>query len=176
MNTTIKTLAFLTVSSFMFMGGCLSKLTTVKFDYKTENVIQTSALSTTGTQTFGESVATSTLKAELEANNTSVDLLDALKLKSATISIVDSTSNFDNIENIQLWVQADGQPEVLLASKNPVPDGVFSVNLDVNSTENLANYIKATTFTYRVKGTNTGALKAMNLKVNGVFGVEASAK
>jgi len=177
MNTTIKTLAFLTISSFVFMGGCLSKLTTVKFDYKTEASIATAAQPVVGTHTFGESVLTSTLKAELEANNTSVDMLDDLKLKSAKVTIEDdSLAKFDNIENIQLWVSADGQPEVLLASKNPIPDGLHSVTLDVNNTENLANYIKATTFTYRIKGTNTAALSPMNLKIEAVWHVNASAK
>lgn len=177
MKNTITSLVFITLSSFMFMGGCLSKITTVNMDYPTEGIIETSALTSTGTQTFGETVLTSGLKAELEKNNTSLDLLDELKLKSATVSIQnDSTQNFDNVDKIELWIAADGQAEVLIASKNPVMDGLNSIVLDVNSSENLANYIKANTFTYRIKGTNSGPLPAMSLKANVVWGIKASAK
>jgi hypothetical protein len=177
MNTTIKTLAFSVIASFVFMGGCVSKLTSVNFDYPSEAVIATSAQQNVGTQTFGETVVTSDLKKSLEENNTSIDLLDELKLKSAEVTIEDdSMATFDDIENVQLWVSTDGQPEVLIASKNAIPNGLRSVKLDVNNSENLANYIKADKFTYRIKGTNSAAVKAMNLKVHAIWKVQASAK
>lgn len=176
MKHTLNTLVILAFSSILFMGGCLSKFTEVNFDYPTEGIIQTEAITTTGTQTFGETVMTSGLKDELEKNNTSLDLLDELKLKSAKVTLEDSTMNFDNVETVQLWLSADGQPEVLIASKNPVPDGSNSVSLDVNSTENLANYIKANSFTYRVKGSNSGPLSPMTIKANVVWTIKASAK
>ena len=176
MNNTIKlfSAAFMALS----LSSCdLDKFTAVNFDYKTETVIQTNALPVSGTQVFGESVITSTLKDELEKNNTSIDLLDELKLKSIVISHEgDSSANFDNVDNIEFWLAADGNPEVLIASKNPVADGQNSITLDVNNNENLVNYIKATTFTYRIKGTNSAPLPPMNLKANVVFAVKASAK
>lgn len=177
MKNTLNTLLITVLSSFVFMGGCLSKYTSVNFDYPTEGSIQTSAITSTGSQTFGETVLTSGLKAELEKNNTSLDLLDELKLKSATITIEnDSLANFNNVEMIELYLSADGQPEVLIASKNPVSDGLNTITLDVNSTENLANYIKANSFTYKVKGTNSGPLAAMSLKASVVWTIKASAK
>jgi len=177
MKNTLKTLLITVLSSFVFMGGCLTKYTSVNFDYTTEGIIQTSALTTTGNQTFGETVLTSGLKAELEKNNTSLDLLDELKLKSASITIEnDSMANFNNVEMIELWLAADGQPDVLIATKNPVTDGFNTIVLDVNSTENLANYIKATSFTYKVKGTNSGPLAAMSLKASVIWTIKASAK
>ncbi|MBL7837441.1 MAG: hypothetical protein JNM67_07995 [Bacteroidetes bacterium] len=165
------------ISSFVFMGGCLSKYTSVNFDYTTEAQIETAAVTSVGTQTFGETVMNSELKAELEKNNTSLDLLDELKLKSATVTITnDSNARFDNVEMIELWLSADGMPEVMIASKNPVPDGLNTINLNVNSSENLANYIKANSFTYRVKGTNSGPLSPMTLKANVIWEIKASAK
>jgi hypothetical protein len=104
-------------------------------------------------------------------------LLDELKLKSVAISFTnDSTSNFNDIENIEFYLSADGNPEVLVASKNPVLDKQNSLNLDINSSENLANYLKANTFTYRIKGTNTAALPAKSLNVKAIWTVKASAK
>lgn len=167
----------MTLASFIFMGGCLSKFTSVDFDYTTEALIQTEAFSTTGPQTLGETVLTSGLKDELEKNNTSIDLLDELNLKSATVTIDnDSTANFDNIDLVELYLSADGQPEVLIASKNPVGKGLNTIQLDVNSTENLANYIKANSFTYKIKGTNNAPLTPMTLKASVIWKIKASAK
>jgi hypothetical protein len=177
MKYTITTLSLIIVSSFVFMGGCISKLTTVNFDYTTEGSIETLALSTTGPQTFGETVVTSELKSELEKNNTSLDLLDELNLKSATIAIQnDSTANFDAVENIELHLYADNLPDVTIASKNPVSDGLNSINLDVNSTENLAAYIKSNSFSYKITGTNSAPLSPMTLKTTVIWKIKASAK
>lgn len=177
MKNTIKFLSIAFLSAIVSMGGCVSKLTTLNFDYPTETTIQTLALNNVGPQTFGESVLTSDLKSELEKNNTSLDLLDELKLKSVVISFEDdSLSNFNAIENIEFYIAADGNPEVLIASKNPILDNQNTLNLDVNNSENLANYLKATTFTYRIKGTNSAALPSKNLHIKATWNVKASAK
>jgi len=177
MKNTIKLFSVILLSSFISMGGCLSKITTVNFEYPTETTIETVALNNVGPQTFGESVLTSSLKAELEKNNTSLDLLDELKLKSVIISFAnDSISNFNDIENIEFYLSANGNPEVLIASKNPILDNQNSLSLDINNSENLANYIKSNTFTYRIKGTNSAVLGAKSLNVKAVWNIKASAK
>jgi hypothetical protein len=102
--------------------------------------------------------------------------LDELTLRSAKVSITDSTLNFNSIEKIELYIAADGNPEVLIASKNPVLDDQNNLILTVNSNENLANYIKANTFTYRVKGVSSGPIPAMNLKADVIWTIKASAK
>jgi hypothetical protein len=66
MKNTIKLFSVIFISSFLSMGGCVSQITTVNFDYPTETTIETVALNNVGPQTFGESVLTSSLKAELE--------------------------------------------------------------------------------------------------------------
>jgi hypothetical protein len=177
MNTAIKTLAFLTIASFIFVGGCVSKLTTFNFDYKTKTSVSTGAFPTAGTHTFGESRLTSDLDSVLKAQGTSLDMLDELKLKSATFTITNpSGGNFDAVDNVELWISADGSPEVLLASKKPVAKGLNSVSLDVNSSEDLSNYLKAHEFTYRIKGTSNAALSPMDLNIEAIWGAKASKK
>ncbi len=177
MNTTIKALAFFTIASFVFMGGCVSKLTTVNFDYKSQTSLSTGAFPTAGTHTFGESRLRSDLDSFLKKQGTSGDLLDELRLKSATITIKNpSNGNFDAVDKVELWVSTDNNPEVLLASKNPVPKGVNTVSLDVNSTADLATYLKANEFTYRIKGTNNAALTPMDLDIEAVWAAKASKK
>jgi hypothetical protein len=177
MNTTLKTVAFLTVASIVFMGGCVKKLTTFGFDYSTKGRVSTNAFPTPGTHTLGETKMTSDLDSFVKAQGTSLDMLDELKIKSAIVTIEEpSGGNFDNCQNVDLWISADGSPEILIASKNPIPKGVSTVSLDLNSTENLANYLKAKEFTYRIKGTNTGDLPAMTMKVDAIWHAKASKK
>lgn len=175
MKTAISTLSIAVISAFVFMGGCVQKITTINMDYPTEATVQTQILPTTGNQSFGSVVMTSELKKELEKKNTSLDLLDELKLKSAVISI-DSSKNFNNVESFEFWLSADGLPTIKVASKNPVPDDVMSVTLDVNNGDDLSAYLKSTTFTYEVKGTNSAPLPVMDLKIKAVWGIKASAK
>lgn len=178
MNYTLKKSVFtLFVCAAVSMVSCLDKFVSANFDYTTETDIMINGLSTIGDHTFGSSVVTSGLKDELEKNNTSLDLLDELNLKSAEVTISgDSNSNFDAIEKVELYLSADGQPEVMIASKNPVPDGQTTLMLDVNNTENLANYIKSNTFTYTVKGRTSAPLHTSILKAKVVWAVKASAK
>lgn len=176
MRKSIKFLTMMTIASFIFMGGCLEKLTSVDFDYPTEGIIATEAHNAPGDYDFGETTLTSSLKEELSKNNTNIDLLDELVLKTASITIENPDQNFDNISKLELYISADGNPETIIASLNPVPKGSNSVTLSVNSNENLVKYIQATTFTYRVVGTTTGPLDAMNLKIAAIWKIKASAK
>lgn len=179
MKYTLQSLAALTISSFIFMGGCVTKLTTVDFDYSANAVVETSEFTATGTHTLGETTTTSTLKEELEKNNTNLDLLDQLTLKTVSVSIDLSNNpdlNFDGISGLELYISADNQPEVLIASKASIEPGSTEVILDVNSNEDLKPYLSANTFTYRMKGTNTLPIPAMTLNVHASCNVQASAK
>ena len=178
MKNTIKTFAAIVITSFIMMGGCVEKLVKVDFDYTSSGDFKTTVLPTTGNNTFGSSVVTSELKQKVEENGASLNDLDELKLKSASVAFKTptQTDNFNGVENIEIWISADGLAPIKLASKTGVADGLTSVSLDVNTTDNLANYIKATTFTYEIKGTNSEPLPAMDLKVITTYNVKASKK
>lgn len=178
MKTIIKNLSVLALTLFISMGGCVQKLTTVNIDFPTEAVLTTKDLTTTGNQAFGETVLNSELKEKLEKNNTSLDLLDELKLKSATI-LIDSAKageNFDKVDNIEMLLSADGLPTITLASKNPIAKGSTSIELNVNNSDNLANYLKTTTYTYSIKGTNNAPLSPMKLRIKANWNIKASVK
>lgn len=178
MKNIIKTLATVIITSFVLMGGCLEKIVKVDFDYTSSGDFSTQALTTTGNNTFGSSVVTSELKQKVEENGASLNDLDELKLKSATVAFKapQPTDNFNGVENIEIWISADGLAPIKLASKTGVADGLNSISLDVNTTDNLANYIKATTFTYEIKGSNSEPIPAMDLKVTATYNVKASKK
>lgn len=178
MNTSIKILSFMVLSSFIFMGGCLKKLTTANFDYTTQGSFKTENVDQSGEFTLGETTLTSTLKDELSKNNTSLDLIDALTLRSAEITIEEASAvkNFNSIEKAELYISTDDLPEVLLATINPVPQDVQTVSFVVSNSENLMNYLKGTTFTITAKGKTTGPIAPMDLKVKAIWTIKASAK
>lgn len=164
-------------SLFMFNACDTDDLTSVSFDYTTEGVIHTGAFTGTGDRTFGSLVMTSDLKQKLEDNNTSMDLLDELRLKSLVVSHhEDTVATFDNIEKLEMYISTISLNEVFIAGKNPVPDGLNSVNMDVNNTQDLTPFVKSDSFTFTLKGSNSADLPGMNLNIKAVWEVKASAK
>jgi hypothetical protein len=178
MKTTFSTLLVICLTSFLFMGGCLKNITSVKFDYQSEATFLTDSLLTIGDHTFDSSVFTSGLTSELEKNGASPDMLDVLKLKTVEVSFntPDSASNFDKFESFELWISAEGLSAVKIASKNPVLNSLSTIKMDVNKNENLMNYFKSPTFSYEIKGRNKAPLYPMDLKVNATYEVKASSK
>lgn len=178
MKTAVYSLMFICVASFLFMGGCLKNIVSVKFDYQSQASFLSDSLTTTGDQVYGSSVIVSDLSAELDKNGATLDMLDDLKLKTATVAFTspDSIKNFDWVESFELWVSADGKDPLRVASKNPVATGLTSVSLDVNKNENLMNYFKAPSVKYEVRGRNKAPLLPMDLNVTATYEVKASSK
>ncbi len=178
MKTKLATLAIAVFASVLFMGGCVQKITSVNFSYTTTGKLHSDSLKTTGFQTIDTVVLKSDLEAELKKNGTTLDLLDELTLKSATVEFTapTATDNFDKIDNVELWITAPTLPAVKLASKNPVAKGNTIVYLDIYSTSNLEAYLKSSSFGLEVRGTNNAPLNPMDLTATAVWNVKASAK
>lgn len=178
MKTKITSLAIAIFSSVLFMGGCLEKITAVDFTYTTSAQLKSDSLKTVGFQSIDTVVLKSDLEAELKDNGTSLDLLDELTIKSATIgfSAPVTGDNFDKIDGVELWVYTATLPPLKLASKNPVGKGLNTVDLDVASTANLEEYLKSETYTIEAKGSNNAPLGPMNLLVTATWNIKASAK
>ena len=178
MKTKITSLAIAIFSSVLFMGGCLEKITAVDFNYTTSAQLKSDSLKTVGFQSIDTVVLKSDLEKELKDNGTSLDLLDELTLKSATIGFSSPVTgdNFDKIDAVELWVYTTTLPPLKLASKNPVGKGLNTVDLDVASTANLEEYLKSESYTIEAKGSNNAPLGPMNLTVTANWNIKASAK
>ncbi|MDI1232751.1 MAG: hypothetical protein PSX81_00560 [bacterium] len=178
MKTKITSLAIAIFSSVLFMGGCLEKITAVNFDYTTTASLKSDSLRTVGTQSIDTVALKSDLESELKKKGTSLDLLDELTLKSATIGFTAPTAsdNFDKIDAIELWVFTPTLPPLKLATKNPILKGLNIVSLDVASSTNLEEYLKSETYTLQAIGTNNAPLGPMDLTVSASWTIKASAK
>ena len=152
---------------------------TVKFDHTaTEVSFEVPANADLGAKKFAEKVITNDIKPTLEANGVSVDQIKSVKVKSINFTITQSTvatTNFDFASSLETYLSMSGN-ETKFASKDPVPTGSSSIDLDVNSDVDLATYLKSTSFTFTVKGTQKAANPAMTIVAKIVYTVEATVK
>ncbi len=176
MKTIFTTLTLAVFASFLFMGGCVKKLTAVDIEFTTDGSLMTDSLKTTGYQTIDTIVMTSQLEAEMKKNGSSLSDIDEVKLKSATVKFTAPmpTDNFDKVDMVELWLTAPTLPSIKLAFKNPVAKSLNSVSLDVDNTSDLAQYLKSPSFGFEVKGTNNQPLGKMDLTVIAKWNVKAS--
>ncbi len=178
MKTKITSLAIAVFSSVLFMGGCLEKITAVDFNYTTTVQLKSDSLKTVGYQSIDTVVLKSDLESELKKNGTTLDLLDELTLKSASVSYTTPVAgeNFDKVDAVELWVFTATLPPLKLASKLPIGKGSTKVDLDVASSANLEEYLKSESYTIESKGTNNSPLGPMDLTVSATWNIKASAK
>ena len=178
MKTIFSTLAIAVFASFLFMGGCVKKLTSVNIEYTTDGKITTDSLKTMGYQTIDTMILSSDLDAEMKNNSSALSDIDEIKLKSATVSFTAPlpTDNFDKVDKVELWLTTPSLPSVKLAFKNPVAKGINTCFLDVDNTSDLAAYLKSPSFTFEVKGSNNAPLGPMDLTVEAKWTVKASKK
>ena len=109
------------------------------------------------------------------SNNTSKELIEDVRLKTLDLTITSpSNSDFTFLKSIDIYISADGLPEIKVAFKDDVPDTVGSIlSLDVVN-DDLKEYIKKDKFKVRL---NTVFDKSINTehKINfeAVFFVDA---
>ncbi|MFN8308910.1 MAG: hypothetical protein U0T73_03010 [Chitinophagales bacterium] len=99
-------------------------------------------------------------------NNTNADLLQSVKLDQLIVTVKSPPGqNLDFVKSVELYLQADGLPEVLLATKYDIPDGLTSLTLDLQNVE-LKEYLKKDKFRIRSNLT-TDKLIGGNVELNG---------
>ncbi|MGH1335346.1 MAG: hypothetical protein ACRBFS_04400 [Aureispira sp.] len=110
-----------------------------------------------------------------QSYNTAANMIDEVSLKELELTILTPTgANFSFLEKAEVFISADGLPEVSLASKNPIPAGAASpLTFDVSGA-NLKDYIKADNFTLRVNTVVDEVITVDHeIQVRTVFSVDA---
>ncbi len=91
---------------------------------------------------------------EFENNNSRRDLIENARLRKLVLSIKSpDTGNFDFLNEIEIYIEADGLDRVLIASLDAIPETQLkTIELDVASTE-LVSYLRKDSYTliYNVK-------------------------
>jgi hypothetical protein len=111
------------------------------------------------------------LKDQIEAIHIPLVTLKGFAVREVVIELKDSIAGepitFDALDNLYLYIAGDSLPEVLIASKDPVPHTNSTIlNMDTNSGVNLLPYAKVPFVTYRVKGkSNRATEKAVKMSI-----------
>ncbi|NPA36595.1 MAG: hypothetical protein GXO47_07075 [Chlorobi bacterium] len=109
-----------------------------------------------------------------EGYNTAKNLIDEITLKKMKLIITaPEGENFDFLSNLELYINADGLDEELIASIDNIPEGQTELLLDVENT-NIKDFIYADEFQLRVKTTTDEILtQDIEIKAEYVFHVNA---
>jgi hypothetical protein len=109
-------------------------------------------------------------------NHTTASLVKDIKLKSLNLTITDPTGQtFQFLKSIKIYIYGNGQPEILLASKEDIPDDIGS-SMDLEtSTSNIDSYIKSSTYSLRyVVITDETIAYDVTIRANMIFSITAS--
>ncbi|NMM50105.1 hypothetical protein [Marinigracilibium pacificum] len=139
-------LSFILVSFLISSCDTLDSLTQFYYDEETSFTIPGQAptlflgdISTPAMQSSGSQ--------EFENNNSNVNLVESCKLTELTLTLTaPQEANFDFLNEISIYIEADGLSKKLIATETNVPAGVNTFSLETQDVE-LVEYIKAGSYT-----------------------------
>ncbi|MFW6326986.1 MAG: hypothetical protein ACOC2F_01600 [Bacteroidota bacterium] len=113
----------------------------------------------TGEQIFATSIVDSELDSTLAENDLTLDELTSVKLKEATIELLneDETVNFDFFECLEATIEVDGLPETVIAVADSIPAGARKITCKVMP-EELLPFLEHNQYTLRAKGVSTAPI------------------
>ncbi len=113
---------------------------------------------------------------DFENNNSSRDRIESAKLRRLDLSIQSpDTGNFDFLNEIELFINAEGLPEALLASKTDIEEnGSKILVLDVQGETEFEAYLRKANYSIRVRAVTDQTINEdYDIKVNTTFFIDA---
>ncbi|HHB52757.1 MAG TPA: hypothetical protein ENK75_06970 [Saprospiraceae bacterium] len=117
---------------------------------------------------------TTNINNELSSKNSKKEYLNTAKLKEINIKAIDpNDQDFGFLKKLEIYISADGLPELKIAEKLDIPVGNGpELSLDVYSNLDLANYIKKDQFNLRVRATSRKILlHSVKININTIVSV-----
>lgn len=150
----MKNMLLVALVAFLF-SACdqVDKLTQFKLDYTTEATIPgTAGLNVPIVMNTPDRTTNS--EQQFSINDTRKDMIEEIYLDEVTLTLKSpSGEDFSFLEEITIFIKADGLPEKELATKKPVPANTGNVlTLDVSRVD-AQEYIKQEEFSLRVEAT-----------------------
>lgn len=155
-----KTLALAAMITMLISCDRLDELTMFNIDYTTNFTIQATTLLGTPFDIVTPETTTNS-EAEFENNNTNTDLVESIKLTELTLNLqTPESGDFDFLNDISIFINAEGQEERLIASRTNIPeDGSRVLQLDIEDTE-LRDYIREESYTLRTETTTDQTIES----------------
>ncbi|WP_017731740.1 hypothetical protein [Nafulsella turpanensis] len=161
----------------IFLSGCEKLKDLTQFEIKNESNISIPG------QNTGIGELLSIPRAEVQSsseqsfrnNNTRADLVEEAILEELQLTITNpADANFDFLNEISIYISAEGEQEVLVASKsNIAEDGSQSLQLETTGVD-LKPFIVKDHFSIRTAATTDQVIdEDVDIRVNMTFGVTA---
>lgn len=149
-----KSYLLLIATFFISLSSCekLKDLTTFSINNTSSITIPASPLVTSSPISITTPGVESNTEQAFSNNNTKANLVEEAILESLTLEITSpSDQKFDFLNEIEIYIKAEGLNEVLLASRMDIPESIGS-SLELETTgENLKEYIKKENFSIKTK-------------------------
>lgn len=152
----------------------VDELTKFDLDYTTNYTIESNTIIDTPLDIITPEVTTNS-ESEFESNDTRKDLIESIKLKRMTLTLKSpSDGNFNFINDISIYIKAEGLAEQIIASGIDLPENdAQQLTLDIDNVE-LKEYIKKDSYSLRVNTVTDGAItRDHNIDIRTVFRVDA---
>lgn len=91
------------------------------------------------------------IEEEIEENGGSMDQLDEVTPKNATITILSGATNFDAFEMVEVYISTETMSPKKIGWINTIPRGMSSLTPEL-SPDNLKAYLQESAFTLTLKG------------------------
>lgn len=117
---------------------------------------------------------TTNTEEEFAIHDTRKDLIEEIKLKQLVLSIETPDYTFSFLESVEVYLRAEGLPEIKIAEKFNIPDDVGN-QLEMDVTDKyLVEYLKKDKISMRVKTVTDEVLtEDIEVKIHSVFHVDA---
>ena len=81
------------------------------------------------------------IEQQMSINDSRKDKIKSIKLKKCVLTIQNSNTDFSFVNDLQVYLNAEGQEEVLIATAMDIDPDATSLDMDVHSTD-LSAYLK----------------------------------
>lgn len=152
----------------------IDDLTKFDLDYTTQYTIASGAILDVPFDVLTPEVTTQS-ESEFENNDTRKDLIESIKLKTLTLNLrTPASGDFDFLNEITIFIKADGLPEQVIASASDIPEnGQRSLEIETENVE-LKEYIKKERYSLRVVTTTDRVISEDHqIDIRTVFRVDA---
>lgn len=173
MNKIISSLLLIIAITF---GACskLDELTQFNMNYDQSVVIPSSTGINLPFNVYSPETQTDS-ESKFEVNDTRKDLIEEIKLTNLNITLTNpSNSDLSFLNDIEVYINAEGLQEIKIASKNDISDNVGNFISLETTEENLQEYIKKDQFNLRVNTVTDEVITSDHtLKISTEFFVDA---
>ncbi|HWN70843.1 MAG TPA: hypothetical protein VNM90_24545 [Haliangium sp.] len=112
---------------------------------------------------------------QFENQGYSKDQVDSVHMLEMTLTIRSPAgANFDFLDSIRFYAEADGLDRVLVAELDPVPQGASTLVLDVDSSVELQPYVIAPEMTLTTEATGVRPAEETMVEAEAIFDVDVN--